>query len=108
MTKPAQAAASATEAALAAATAAWEAAPFNRMARNAMTILTDSGGVAHDAWGKPVAGQGEINALPRSLGHQNIQIAVYGSVLSTQHELSTLVQDAMMQSYRSGGNRVPV
>jgi hypothetical protein len=108
MTKPAQAAASATEAALAAATAAWEAAPFNRMAKNAMTILTDSGGVAHDAWGKPVAGQGEINALPRSLGHQNIQIAVYGSVLSTQRELATLVGDAMTQSYSSGGNRQPV
>jgi len=108
MTKPAQAAASATEAALQAATEAWEAAPFNRMAKNAMTILTDSGGVAHDAYGQPVGMQGEINALPRSLGHQNIQIAVYGSVLSTQHEISTLVQDAMMQSYRSGGNRVPV
>jgi hypothetical protein len=108
MTKPAQAAATATEAALKAATEAWAAAPFNRMAKNAMTILTDSGGVAKDAYGNPVAGQGEINALPRSLGHQNIQIAVYGSVLSTQHEISTLVQDAMMQSYRSGGNRVPV
>jgi len=108
MTKPAQDAAAATEAALKAASDAWMASPFNRMAKNAMTILTDSGGVAHDAYGNPVAGQGEINALPRSLGHQNIQIAVYGSVLSTQHELSTLVQDAMMQSYRSGGNRVPV
>jgi phage-related protein len=108
MTQPAKDAASATEAALKAASDAWLASPFNRMARNAMTILTDSGGVAHDAYGNPVAGQGEINALPRSLGHQNIQIAVYGSVLSTQHELSTLVQDAMMQSYRSGGNRVPV
>jgi hypothetical protein len=108
MTKPAQAAATATEAALKAATEAWEAAPFNRMAKNAMTILTDSGGVAHDAYGNPVGMQGEINALPRSLGHQNIQIAVYGSVLSTKTELAGLVNDAMMQSYRQGGNRQPV
>jgi len=108
MTQPAKDAASATEAALKAASDAWLASPFNRMAKNAMTILTDSGGVAKNAFGQPVAGQGELNALPRSLGHQNIQIAVYGSVLSTQHELSGLVQDAMMQSYRSGGNRVPV
>jgi hypothetical protein len=108
MTKPAQDAAAATEAALKAASEAWLASPFNRMARNAMTILTDSGGVARDAYGRPVAGQGEINALPRSLGHQNIQIAVYGSVLSTQRELATLVGDAMTQSYSSGGNRQPV
>ena len=108
MTKPAQEAAAATEAALKAASEAWLASPFNRMAKNAMTILTDSGGVAHDAYGRPVAGQGEINALPRSLGHQNIQIAVYGSVLSTQRELATLVGDAVTQSYRQGGNRQPV
>jgi len=108
MTKPAQEAAAATEAALKAASDAWLASPFNRMAKNAMTILTDSGGVAKNAYGQPVAGQGEINALPRSLGHQNIQVAVYGSVLSTKQELATLVGDAMMQSYSQGGNRTPV
>jgi len=108
MTKPAQDAAAATAAALKAASDAWLASPFNRMAKNAMTILTDSGGVAKNAFGQPVAGQGEINALPRSLGHQNVQIAVYGSVLSTKQELATLVEDALVHSFRAGGNRQPI
>jgi hypothetical protein len=107
MTQPAQEAAAATTAALKAASDAWINSPFNRMTQNAMTILTDSGGVARDAYGRPVAGQGEINALPRSLGHQNIQIAVYGSVLSTKQELAKLVDDALISAYRQGGNRLP-
>jgi len=34
-------------------------------------------------------------------------INVYGSVLSTKQELAALVQEAIMASYRAGGNRLP-
>ena len=37
-----------------------------------------------------------------------VTVNVYGSVLSTQRELATLVGDAVTQSYRQGGNRQPV
>jgi len=37
-----------------------------------------------------------------------VTVNVYGSVLSTQRELATLVEEAMMRTYRQGGNRQPV
>jgi len=37
-----------------------------------------------------------------------VTVNVYGSVMSTQRELATLVEEAMMRTYRQGGNRQPV
>ena len=116
MTRPAQAAAAETTAAFAAVQAAADDAArafvsssFNRMSKNYMTILTDSGGVARDMFGKPVAVDipGGVN-IARSLGQQNIQVTINGSVLSTQDQIAMAMNDAMMRSYRQHGNRQPV
>ena len=116
MTGVAQAETAATTAAFAAMTAklndqarAWIDSPFNIMSKNFMTILTDSGGVAHDMYGKPVAVNipGSTN-LARSMGQQNIQVTINGNVLSTQEQIAMAMNDAMMQAYRQGGGRVPI
>jgi hypothetical protein len=41
-------------------------------------------------------------------GAGGVTVNVYGSVLSTQRELAMLVEEAMMRTYRQGGNRQPV
>jgi hypothetical protein len=115
MTKPSVDAANDTTAAMAAAKTAmddaaraWVDSPFNRMSKNYMTVLTDSGGVAHDMAGRPVAVGGELGGVARSMGQQNISVTINGSVLSTKEQLSMAMGDAMMQAYRQGGGRVPI
>jgi hypothetical protein len=87
-------------------TRAWISSPFNRLTKNMMTITTDSGGVARDPWGRPVAVDipGGVN-LVRSMGQQNIQVTINGNVLSTQEQIAMAMNEAMMRSYRQGGNR---
>lgn len=81
---------------------------FNRLSHNAMLLATDAGGVAHDAFGRPVVPGGAISALPASLGQQNWTINVNGSVLSTEDQLALVVGNAVSGAYRRGGNRQPV
>jgi phage-related minor tail protein len=81
---------------------------FNRMAHNIMLIETDAGGVARDAFGRPVVPGGAISALPASLGQQNISVVVNGSVLSTEEQLAAVMENALMGAYRRGGQRLPV
>lgn len=116
MTGVAQAETTATTAAFAAMAAklddqarAWIDSPFNVMSKNMMTVLTDSGGVARDMYGKVVANTipGSVN-LAKSLGQQNIQVTINGNVLSTQEQIAMAMNDALMQAYRQGGGRVPI
>ena len=81
---------------------------FNNMSHNLMMVETDSGGVAHDAFGRPVPITGSIAALPRTMGQQNIQITVNGSVLSTEDQLAMVMGHALAGSYSRGGRRMPV
>jgi hypothetical protein len=39
---------------------------------------------------------------------QPVNVTINGSVISTQDQMATMVQDAMMQVYRKGGNLLPV
>jgi hypothetical protein len=80
-------------------------------------------GAGHRAAGGPVASgsaywvgeRGPELFVPKTSGSivpagaaGGVTVNVYGSVLSTQRELATLVEDAMMRTYRQGGNRQPV
>jgi hypothetical protein len=78
------------------------------MSHNLMLLETNSGGVAYDAYGRPVVAGGAISALTPSMGQQNIQITVNGSVLSTQDQLATVMGQALSGSYSRGGQRLPV
>jgi len=64
-------------------------------------IVGGPGGVAYDQYGRPVVPGGAISGLP--IVNVNIN-----SPLGTPDAISRAVQDAMMNSYRSGGNRLPV
>ena len=80
-------------------------------------------GAPHRAVGGPVASgspywvgeRGPELFVPKTSGSivpagatGGVTVNVYGSVLSTQRELATLVEEAMMRTYRQGGNRQPV
>ena len=80
-------------------------------------------GAPHRAAGGPVASgspywvgeRGPELFVPKTSGSivpagatGGVTVNVYGSVLSTQRELATLVEEAMMRTYRQGGNRQPV
>lgn len=65
------------------------------------TGIVGRGGVAYDQYGRPVVPGGAISGLP--VVHVNIN-----SPLGTPDAISRAVQEAMMNSYRGGGNRLPV
>jgi hypothetical protein len=65
------------------------------------TGIVGTGGVARDQYGRPVVAGGAISGLP--IVNVNIN-----SPLGTPDAISRAVQDAMMHTYRSGGNRLPV
>lgn len=75
-------------------------------------ILT-KGGVIRDLFGRPVTPGIGLGNLPlveaTPTGHYTtpVTVNVHGSVLSTQWELKTLVEEAMMKGYAQGGNRLP-
>jgi hypothetical protein len=57
--------------------------------------------VPRDLFGRPVT-PGFLSGLP------NVSITVQGSILSTEDQLATAVEGAVMNAYRRGGSRVPV
>jgi hypothetical protein len=45
--------------------------------------------------------------LPHGSGGTQINVAVYGSLLTTKQELAALIDEALITAYRQGGNRLP-
>lgn len=74
---------------------------------------TIGGIMPHMATGGPVLRDGPIYAhageyvLPKGGGGGGVTIVVNGSLLSTKAELARLVKDALADSHRSGGGRMP-
>src|SRR5262245_53598890 len=64
------------------------------------SAIVGHGGVAYDQYGRPVVAGGAISGLPIV----NVNIT---QPLGTPDAISKAVQDAMMHTYRSGGNRLP-
>ena len=80
-------------------------------------------GAPHRAAGGPVASgsaywvgeRGPELFVPKTSGSivpggaaGGVVVNVYGSTLASQHELATLVQEALSRAYRQHGNREPV